>query len=101
INNHVYWTNQGDGSVWGQDIATPTAMPAQLASGQSTPLGITADSSAVYWVNQGGDVMKAVLCGGGALRIASNQGRPAEIAILAGQLYWTAVGANQVVTMPE
>jgi hypothetical protein len=101
VNDHVYWTNQGDGTVWSRDITSPTATPTPIASGQAMPLGITADASAVYWVNQGGDVMKAFLCGGGTLRIAMGQGSPAEIVILAGQLYWTAVGANQVVTMPE
>lgn len=102
VENHVYWANQGDGTVWSQDITTPTATPTQIANHQSTPLGIAADASAVYWVNQGGgDVMKALLCGGGAIGIASGQSNPTEIVIVSGQLYWSAVGANQVMTIPE
>jgi hypothetical protein len=102
VDNHVFWTDQGDGTVWSQDIVTPTAMPTQIASGQAQPMGIAADASAVYWVNQGsGDVVKAMLCGGGTVGLASGQSSPAEIAILSGQLYWTAVGANQVMTIPE
>lgn len=100
--NHIYWTNQGDGTVWSQDINTPTAMPVLIANGQSLPLGIAVDASAVYWVNQGsGDVMKALLCDGGTVGIASGQGSPTEIVILGGQLYWTATSANQVMAIPE
>ena len=53
-------------------------------------------------MNQGsGEVKKALLCGGDAITLATGQRTPAEIAIVSGQLYWTAVGANQVVTIPE
>lgn len=100
--NRIYWTNQGDGTVWTLELGRAGAVPALIATGQNKPLGIAADASAVYWVNQGsGDVMKAMVCGGSVLAIARSQSTPTEIAILGGNLYWTAVGANQVMTMPE
>jgi hypothetical protein len=102
VGERVFWTNQGDGTVWSQNIATPTAEPIQIAREQSTPLGIAADASAVYWINQGsGTVMKALRCGGGTIELANGQSGATEIVILGGHLYWTAVGANQLVTIPE
>jgi hypothetical protein len=102
VDNRVFWTNQGDGTVWSQDITTPAAAPIQIARDQSTPLGIAADASAVYWVNQGsGTVMKALRCGGGTIELASGQNGATDLVILDGHLYWTAVGANQLMTIPE
>lgn len=67
-----------------------------------TSCQVPAPLCAVYWVNQGGgEVRKAILCGGDTITIATGQSGPAEIAIVSGQLYWTAVGANQVMTIPE
>jgi hypothetical protein len=63
---------------------------------------VAADASAVYWVSQGdGKVMKALLCGGGTIELASGQSGATEIVITGGQLYWTAVGANQLMVIPE
>jgi len=98
----LYWTNQGDGTVKSQDVNTPSATPKPIASNQALPLGITADASAVYWVNQGnGTVMKALLCSGEVLPIASGQTTLNEIVIVDGRLFWTDTGADQIVSMAE
>jgi hypothetical protein len=53
-------------------------------------------------VNQGsGTVMKALLCGGGTIELATGQNGVTEVVILGGDLYWTAVGGNQLATIPE
>jgi hypothetical protein len=48
---HVYWTNQGDGTVMRAPRAGGT--PELLAAEQVRPSAIAVDEGAVYWLNEG------------------------------------------------
>lgn len=49
---NVYWTNQGDNTVWmsPQDLSTPST---QLAGGQNKPGEIVVTDQFIYWINEG------------------------------------------------
>jgi hypothetical protein len=98
---NVFWTTKlGDILAWTKTTGATTS----LATGQAGPRSITADASAVYWVNAaGGEVMKAAKQGGSSpIVLASGQSSPWAIAVDDAYLYWvnnTAAGA--VVRMPK
>lgn len=97
--NNVYWSNPTDGTI--------LQMPAQggtvttLASGQ-TPLGVTSDGFAVYWVNMGtsansyadGAVKKAPIGGGAATTIATVSHASGYLVVDATSVYWTVEGTS-------
>jgi hypothetical protein len=93
-----YWT-MTDGTV----MSLPTGGPARtLASGGTSPIGIAADSSYVYWADQAlGTVMRVANGGGSApVTIASGQSGPTGVAVDATYVYWTNYNGGTVMRAP-
>lgn len=96
-NGEVYWAwvNPNQGSGGGVILKVPASGGAlsTLAQGLDNPLGITADTSSVYWTDDHA-VMKAPVGGGATTTLATNQGTPYGIAVDATSVYWTNMGTN-------
>ena len=68
-----------------------TSAPAAkvIASGQSSPYGITTDGSGVYWTNEGdGTIMRGGLDGGPAYVLARPQNSPGNIVVSPTHVFW-------------
>ena len=75
-----------------------------VACSQLQPIALAVDSTNVYWVNEGGSIVKAPLAGGPPITLASGQPNPQAIAIDSTNVYWvtnvTGVAQNAVLKMP-
>jgi hypothetical protein len=100
---YVYFTSFEDpapeypqsGAVMKVPIAGGT--PITLASEQDYPLGLTVDSTNVYWVNEGssgsdGSVIQMPLAGGPPTTLATGQAAPVSVVVDAKNVYWTLWG---------
>lgn len=76
----------------GSTCASSLCQPTVLASGQSSPAGIAADGTNIYWVNEAnpGSVMQCTVsnCAGTTITLASNQDYPDAIAVSATTVFW-------------
>jgi hypothetical protein len=89
-------SDPGDGSGASAESGTCSAGRAAitLASGQSNPIGVAVDTTSVYWIDIGGNVMKVALIGGTAMTLASDDVGPWAIALDATSVYWTNIGGG-------
>ena len=92
---YVFWANQG-GTIWSAEKGTLTSK--SLATAQSSPEGIAADGTNVYWTNHAsiGSVMACKRDGSAApFSISSIEPSPYGIAVDANYVYWTSTNASQ------
>ena len=98
----LYWTNAGPPSFSGtvMKCALPDCAPnggkalTTLAAEQSLPYGIAVDDTYVYWVTEGGNVMRCKLGGcpivdGKVPPLVTGQNVSAGIAVHDKSIYWT------------
>jgi hypothetical protein len=83
---HVYWTNQGNGTVMKAPLAGGTAV--ELTAGLDTPIGIAVDATHAYVAAQG-SVVELPLAGGVATTLASGAFDAWGVAVDATHVYWT------------
>jgi len=76
-----------------------------FADAQPGPQDLASDGAFVYWVNDGGTVMKravdAALEAGAPTPLATAQSTPWRIALDAKHAYWTNLGTKNVVRVPK
>jgi hypothetical protein len=53
LGSELYWVESLSGNVLSLPLASPSAVPSVVASGQLSPTGIVVDSHGLYWVNAG------------------------------------------------
>ncbi len=95
----VYWSSLGvgaapDGTIADASLDAGSGATSTVASGQDNPAAIAADTSHVYWVDEGGAVLSAPLGGGAVTTLASGQSVPGAIAVYAGTVYWVNQGST-------
>jgi hypothetical protein len=90
VGTTLYWIENASGKVLSLDLTAPAATPVEIAKGQLKPIGIAADASGVYWVNEGDGtagssvLMKKALPGAGApVKLATGKGTPPKHVIRA------------------
>jgi hypothetical protein len=85
-------------------MTVPTAggAPVTLAQGQGSPWGIAAKSSAVYWTDENGTVMKVPPGGGTPVTLVSGQSTPYALALDDTSVYFTTyVSKGSVMKLTE
>lgn len=92
---HLYWTDVADGGAGAGSVMQANldgSGVAAVASGQSSPAYVVADSDGVYWTNapsgDGGTVMMAPLDGGATTTLAAGQANPQGIAASPTAVYF-------------
>jgi hypothetical protein len=89
----VYWTNSGDGTVWGYEVTSQVSF--QVASGQNVPntIVVGGETGVLYWTNQGsGSVMSLSVLGESPAVVATNQTTLSGIAANLYQVTWVNAG---------
>jgi len=91
--DHIYWTNNGGGSVMSalQDGGAITV----IATEAGAPMGIAvdpADGGYVYWGDQAGNIMRANKDGTNATQVASSAPAAESLTLDSKYVYWVASG---------
>jgi hypothetical protein len=89
----VYFTAAGDGTVRSFEEGTPVRI---IARDQSSPAGIAADISGVYWVNEtaGGSLMQLPDGAASAVTMRAGLENPHALTTDAVAVYWTNLGTT-------
>jgi hypothetical protein len=93
---NVYWTDFGDGYIYGCAKSGCSGVPIMIANGQSQPIGIATDSSNVYWADSigMGTITSCPLmgCGTSIDVLATGQPTPFTVAVDTSGVYWVGGG---------
>lgn len=105
------WTDQGNGNQNGVVARSPkdTVDVKQLRAGLVFPTGIAADDTYVYWTEQtpDGHVVRCPLGGSycdnpeQVAPAADPLGRPSDIAIAGGRVYWVNADDGTILSCPQ
>jgi hypothetical protein len=87
VGANVYFCDLSGGTVMKVGVGGGAA--STLASGLTSPNGLTADDAGVYWSESSGFILKVSLMGGAVTTLASAQGSPFAVAVDATSVYWT------------
>jgi hypothetical protein len=94
-NGTVYWSDFGDGTADGAIMSLPLAggTPATVASSITTPQGVAADGTYVFWAETGATPPQVVRrpVGGGTTSsiLTGTSSTPTAVAVGGGMVYWS------------
>ena len=107
---NLYWTRYEADQPITLKNKSGDEPPVVLADHQDKATGIAVDSEAVYWITDGGQVMKLVKADapdaaggkpGEIVQLAAQQNHPEGIALDATHVYWTNAGDNRIMTISK
>ena len=92
---HVYWT-----SLSGAVLKVPIAggAPTTLARA-SMPTAIAVHGASAYWIDNDG-IVSVSIAGGMPVTLAAARADPFNLAVGAGTVYFTTMGASAIVSVP-
>jgi hypothetical protein len=104
---NVYWTMSDGSSVWTVPVAGGETV--EISGVESTPWGITADSSGVYWVNSfnvgpGGSALRRARFENGSwsiVNLAGDLGLPFGVVTDSTAIYWVENGTGLVMKLAK
>jgi hypothetical protein len=109
--NLAFWVDQGNGNMNGTVSFSPkdTSMLSQVTASLDLPTGVAADDTYVYWTEQtsSGHVYRCAFAAGycntpeDIAPSAGPLGRPSDIVVAGGRVYWTNNDDGTIVSCPQ
>ena len=98
----VFWTTQGDGSLWSQSTAALADPVALIADDGAGPARIALDATTVFWVGQADGTIRKVPRGGGDPTLLGSGASGGSFLTAAGtHVYYSNDDAGEVLTVPK